>query len=726
MRGVFVLVLLLPALLLFAQQEITLLDEIYEVGAFGDIVVLDNILLAPNIKGLKLYDISDPTSPVHINTLNTPGRSVNLAVSGNYLYLFDIGYGIILYDITNPSSPCLLDTFPYFTGLSTNAYPNHWVILQDDIAYYQDYDEYPYLRALDIGNPLAPVPRDSMRIPNYNVYLHIRHPYCYLTDGTLNLYLIDISDPDSLCVVDTFSLVGYGKGIASSGDYLYVGTDYPSRGVQVFNISDPSSPDSAGYFHDEWYTYYSFVIDDSVMYGYRHGGRLVLFDISSPTLIDTFGLANFQYGGGGGYICREDTLLFMTSNRSTTGGDWYGIGIAGISDPVSPNNLSINLTDKGPIQFARIASDYLVLANPGEIFCYSLDDPTSPSEISSYNASNVRDIAVGQDYVYNMNSWNYMLEVLSLPDLSLVSSFSTSEYQYLLCMTEAGGYLFGVRDTLRVYQVIGDSLQQIGSYPEQINTMHLFACDTLLFFYDYPTSFRVFSTSCPGTPYPLAEFDPGRYLYYSAFLIDGEYGYFLFQDSLLIYDFTGDYSVMGYVGSVWLEDFVDNGDIAIQDTFLYITGENYISIFNTADPVLPEFVDRYNTSGIPQWVAPYGDYAYLADNTSLGIYHFQATGVEEGPYSEEMGFSLTVRPDPSSGIYYISYSTGGEDNVRIGIYDVTGRLIRQFSGGLQERASGELIWDCRDRRGFEVSRGIYFCLLEAGDSKTTEKILKIK
>ncbi|OYD14159.1 hypothetical protein CH333_08875 [candidate division WOR-3 bacterium JGI_Cruoil_03_44_89] len=727
MKRLLVILMLISAVFAYAQQEITLVDEMFEAGEFRDIVICGNYLLTPNIKGLAIYDISNPSSPVHINTINTPGRAENLVAKDNYLYLFDVGNGIILFDITDPSSPSILDTFHFYNGMYL-YYPHHTVEIYGNMLYYPDYVNYnAYLKVLDITNPLSPVPRDSIQISNYSYDLQVNYPYCYMTDNTQSIYILNLSDPDSICVVDTISLGGRGYGMVTVDNYLYVGTDY-SYGVEVFDITNPVSPDSAGYFLDEWYAYYSLVEENSVLYGYRHGGRLAIFDISNPTEIDTVGLAPFSYGGGGGCMFGEDTLLAMTASRSTASGNYYGMGIMGISDPISPNNLSYTITDKGPIQFVKTTGNNLIMANPGEIYCYGIQNPASPYLLSDYNPSpcNVYKLAVDSNYVYYASSWHYSLGALSLPGLSPAGSFSTQ--QYLFDIVASNGYVYGVRDTLRVFQVIDDSLQQLGVYQDCVNTIHLFVRDTLLFFYDYDSAlFKILNVSNPSSPTLAGGLNPEKNLWYSPILVDGDYGYFLYGDSLLVYHFGSNFSSMDFVGSLFLDNYVEGGDIAVQDTFMYIAGNEYLTILKTTTPDSPILVDRYNTSGIPEGVAPYGDYVYVADNTSLGIYHFQVTGIEEEPAGGEGVINLAVTPNPAMEFFTISYSIPRKSRVKVGIYDLTGRLVRSFPiNQSTNQLINHIIWKGEDDRGKKVSRGVYFCLVETQHSITSRKVVLLK
>ena len=67
----------------------------------------------------------------------------------------------------------------------------------------------------------------------------------------------------------------------------------------------------------------------------------------------------------------------------------------------------------------------------------------------------------------------------------------------------------------------------------------------------------------------------------------------------------------------------------------------------------------------------------------------------------------------------------GSKNYKIKIYDVTGRLIRQFDYPTI-RLSNQVTWIGDDDLGRNVSAGVYFVTLEQAETRTTKKIIKIQ
>ena len=58
---------------------------------------------------LQLYDVTDPSKPVHLTSFKTPsGRPVRIALDGARGYIADGREGIQIVDLSNPSSPALV------------------------------------------------------------------------------------------------------------------------------------------------------------------------------------------------------------------------------------------------------------------------------------------------------------------------------------------------------------------------------------------------------------------------------------------------------------------------------------------------------------------------------------------------------------------------------------------------------------------------------------------
>ncbi|UCG91972.1 MAG: T9SS type A sorting domain-containing protein, partial [candidate division WOR-3 bacterium] len=87
-------------------------------------------------------------------------------------------------------------------------------------------------------------------------------------------------------------------------------------------------------------------------------------------------------------------------------------------------------------------------------------------------------------------------------------------------------------------------------------------------------------------------------------------------------------------------------------------------------------------------------------------------------------------PNPFHGKITISYQIAEVDrngSIALKIFDVTGRLVKQFT---HVSASGavfdHVVWDARDDRGRAVPAGIYFVHFETDTYQQVEKAILLR
>ena len=78
-------------------------------------------------------------------------------------------------------------------------------------------------------------------------------------------------------------------------------------------------------------------------------------------------------------------------------------------------------------------------------------------------------------------------------------------------------------------------------------------------------------------------------------------------------------------------------------------------------------------------------------------------------------------PNPFNPITVISYSIPNTANVKIKIFDITGREIRQLINEVKEAGRYEIKFD-----GSNLATGIYFYKLESGSFVSTKRMVLIK
>ena len=101
------------------------------------------------------------------------------------------------------------------------------------------------------------------------------------------------------------------------------------------------------------------------------------------------------------------------------------------------------------------------------------------------------------------------------------------------------------------------------------------------------------------------------------------------------------------------------------------------------------------------------------------------TGVDQ-TIPERSGLHQNV-PNPFNPNTTIQYEVpAGGCDVRIEIYDVSGRVVRSLVDGFESEGRREVVWDGRDDSGHEMSSGVYFYKLVTPETEMTRKMLLVK
>jgi len=83
-------------------------------------------------------------------------------------------------------------------------------------------------------------------------------------------------------------------------------------------------------------------------------------------------------------------------------------------------------------------------------------------------------------------------------------------------------------------------------------------------------------------------------------------------------------------------------------------------------------------------------------------------------------------PNPFNPVTTIRYYLPGERMVLLVVYDLQGRRIRTLASGMQESGEKRVTWDGTNDAGRQVSSGIYFYRLQAGQETSVRKMILMK
>ncbi len=245
---------------------------IYGYGATGMDVWDNYVFLACGYEGLRIINVTEPQNPHYAWTYDTTGYCVkDVWIEGDAAYVIGTG-GLTAYQISNPSSPSVLGNYN---------------ILGDRVWVYGRYAFVGYGREYDVYIVDISDPSNMTQLGYYHghgvIYaVTATGDYMYCSDNDLTV-IIDISDPSNPIYVNSV----YGSRVSDAVLYenLLVLARNWTKGIQLFDISDPINPVEVGYYEDTAGDPSGLSVSNSIAY-MAEGCFLGIYDFSACTSVD--------------------------------------------------------------------------------------------------------------------------------------------------------------------------------------------------------------------------------------------------------------------------------------------------------------------------------------------------------------------------------------------------------------------------------------------------------
>jgi hypothetical protein len=134
--------------------------------------------------GLRVVDVSNPSSPVEVGYCDTPGYAERVCVTSGFAYLADGDAGLRIIDVSVPSDPYEVAYY------ATSGYAQS-VHVQQNYAYVTDSN---VLRVLDVSVPTAPLEVGHYNLPFSTLFpngfgVFASGSYIYVADGVCGLQI---------------------------------------------------------------------------------------------------------------------------------------------------------------------------------------------------------------------------------------------------------------------------------------------------------------------------------------------------------------------------------------------------------------------------------------------------------------------------------------------------------------------------------------------------------
>lgn len=435
----------------------------------------DYLYAAADQEGVKILDISVPTSPFQVSEIKNPDYYVNdVFTAGSYAYIA-INKGLVIYDISKPQSPTKVGEYFY------NIINFERLHVAGSLAFICSHN----LQIVDVSNPSNPVLKSDSQYPGDEpAAIQVVDNLAYIADEHRGLRIMDISDPANPNYLGSLENYGKANAITANGNYLYLGKKY---GFQILDISNHSTPTHLS-FLETVSPIKAVVLKDSYVFAAlaAYDCWFQVYNVSnplSPTLVAEVSLgADFGYidfiliDGNYAYVdCQTSIKIFditnpgnpkQTGSLSVTGNSFgingnYGyllqtplpiqsatkLTVLDISSPSAPqvlNTLSLAGDKLFYADSMAIIGNYAYIVSDSEgVLIYDLSNPVSPSLVKHYKIS-----ADGFDYIMREGNYAYLVDTYGMDVIDISNPVSPVPMGYhqlytsTSAMTARSGWIY--------------------------------------------------------------------------------------------------------------------------------------------------------------------------------------------------------------------------------------------------------------------------------------------
>ncbi|VAX23324.1 Alkaline phosphatase [hydrothermal vent metagenome] len=312
---------------------------------------------------VKIINVSDKMNPVQTGSFEvTPSNPASVAVMGNYVYSA-IKTGLRIDDVSNLAFPVevkFVSTGGISFDMDVNGNYAYLIHSPGDFSIF------------NIADPSNPVKLSSLGTENY-FDIKIQNNYAYLLAGNNDLQILNISDPSNPTEVSRKTFFGISRGIAVSGDYLYVADNSTAHGFQIIDISDPANPVLSGSIDS--ISCNSVTVLGNYAYLAEANSTVRVIDISDPTNPTQIG--SLSIDGVPLNIESSGNYAYVVSGTN-------GLRIIDISNPSNPAEVGFFKNDDYFMD-AKVVYPYVYIADGyGYVRIVDVTNPASPNEVGVF------------------------------------------------------------------------------------------------------------------------------------------------------------------------------------------------------------------------------------------------------------------------------------------------------------------------------------------------------
>jgi hypothetical protein len=334
----------------------------------GKIYYKDNyIFIVEELKGIHVYDNTDPASPVKKAFVNLPGV-VDISISGYILYA-DSFVDLVMIDVENIDN-------------------------MQEVARVKDILPYTVTPSPDDDYPMALVDEEKgvvidweLRTIRERIYTE---PYPWPIYYRGGLKFLDAANASGASSGVSGSGTGFGGSMARFGikdKVLYI---VDQNTLKVFDISNKTSPVKVGDFYPGWNIETMFLSGDNMFLGTTTG--MIIYDISNPMVPKS--KSSFVHATSCDPVIVDDTLAYVTLRSGTNcGSNVNCLDVINIRNITKPSLVS-TFPMSNPHGLGKAGDLLFICDGNAGLKIYDASDPKTLGNklIYSYPSMNAYDV----------------------------------------------------------------------------------------------------------------------------------------------------------------------------------------------------------------------------------------------------------------------------------------------------------------------------------------------
>jgi hypothetical protein len=618
--------------------------------------------------GVVVVDLANPYAPEVVATVDTPGRARALCLSGDWAFVADLEGGVQVLDIADPRQANLV------AGFCDSSFVQDIAVLDGEAYVAAGYDG---LLVVDVRDPRHSHFESAVAELWDAAAVAAEGHHVYVLPSTSSR--VDVVEVGSLTgprVVQSFYLPDWGGDVAVYGDRLYAAGD--DDGLYVVDVSDLSAPRLVGGVDTPGFAVaVSLVAGLAVVADFDRG--LTVVDIASPQapprlgeVLTTYAPDEIQVQGEYAYCLAYDSFEIVDI------GEPAAMAVAGALD-FAPNRIGGLAVAGGLACFADAGRTLRIV---------DITNVASPAVMASLALPGhaAATVALADDVALVSDYWQG-LQFVDLTDPSQPRLLGTVPWNECPGRVAVSGRV--------AYAAAGAA------------------------------GLHVIDFSDPAQPFLAGTLALGGETYDVE--VRGEFAYVVGEPvGLQILDIS-DRLLPRVVAAC--PSVTGSLSLAPDSDYAYVRQGRGFKVLDLRDPLQPRVIGEMFQSGEIDGLHAFAGGVLVGDwDDGLVMYPAQCTpvaGVGPAPVTAKAPV-IRVTPNPLTTRTEIAFDVERAGSLDVQVFDVAGRRVRRFGGGMVDAGPARVTWDGRDDSGRTLPAGVYFVKVQSGKSTFTSRLALVR